>query len=457
MPQQRPPNDDREDPFTALRRAADESFNSLFSSLIGLPSTIYKQGNDHGREWARLSRSGREGPSSTSDGEPSEDHSHGGCPYLKNGGPRWEQAQAQKGDGNGDDGPEDLMAMIRAEIEKGEQKAHEVYQTWMRQTESPDRPVGFGEEVPPEEQAERRHCRRGGHWWRGRCRRQEKAKESESNTISAAPEDSTALQKDTPTGQCTRHEFGWPDDALPQVDPFKTLRQPVFDGEPFWFNSFDFGMADRRFWSHVDFLFNSSYSPLYLDTISDVDLTWKARYEDLLRTQAGKELMTEEERHALVSDFDYVRRMIGLMNEIQPHRQNPFSAADDPDGRMTEEDVYDRFLGDITRTLPEATSSQVESRDLAKPDVLSSLTTTQRHVAADGTITTKTVLRRRFADGREETEEKTETSRDPNWNPRKQVEEQQTMTPKPVPKSAVIEELKRKEQSQGKKGWFWSN
>jgi hypothetical protein len=28
---------------------------------------------------------------------------------------------------------------------------------------------------------------------------------------------------------------------------------------------------------------------------------------------------------------------------------------------------------------------------------------------------------------------------------------------KPAPKSAVLEELKKKEQSEGKKGWFWSN
>lgn len=345
------------------------------------------------------------------------------------------------------------MAMIRAEMERGEQKAREAYDTWRRQTESQDRPLGFGEEMPTEEKTERRHCRRGGHWWRGRCRRQEKEKESESSSIPATPEDGTALQKSTPSGQCARHEFGWPDDALPQMDPFKTLLQSVFDGEPFPFSSSGLGITDRGFWSQVDFLFNSSYSPLYLDTMSDMDQTWKARYEDLLRAQAGKELMTEEERQGLVSDFGYVRRMIGLMNEIQTRRQNPLSAADDPDGRMTEEDVYDRFLGDITRTLPGATSDQTESRDLVKPDVLSSLTTTERHVDADGTVTTKTVLKRRFADGREEIEEKTETSHDPNWNPRRRVDNDAM---KPAPKSAVLEELK-KEQNEAKKGWFWSN
>lgn len=451
MSQSRPPNNDGEDPFTALRRAADQSFNSLFSSLIGLPSTIYKQGSDHGKEWVRLSRGRREGSASAAEDDSADNQTQGGCPYLRNGGPRREAAQAQKGDGNGDDQPEDFIAKVWAEIGKGEQRANEAYDSWKRRMESRDRPDGFGEEVAEnlEEKPQERRCRRGGHWWRGHCRRQEKANEESA-------EISTALQRQTPPGKCTRHEFGWPDEPFQPLPGFEGLLRSVLAGD--WLFETGFGLLyqDPTSLPSLVFLFRSPYSPLYLENTCAIDQGWKARYEDLLRVQAGKELMREEDRRS-ESDIGYVQRVIGLMQEIQTRRQNMSSASDDPDGRMTEEDVYDRFLGDITRTFPSAVSAEVEGQTLMKPDVLSSVTTTERHVAPDGTITTKTVLKRRFADGREENEEKVETSHDPNWTTRRRLDEVPTRSTNSQPKSAVLEELKKKNESQGKKGWFWSN
>ena len=47
-----------------------------------------------------------------------------------------------------------------------------------------------------------------------------------------------------------------------------------------------------------------------------------------------------------------------------------------------------------------------------KVDVLSSLTTKHTTRLADGTVTTKVVLKQRFADGREEEEEKVHTYQD---------------------------------------------
>merc|ERR1711967_161046 len=72
-----------------------------------------------------------------------------------------------------------------------------------------------------------------------------------------------------------------------------------------------------------------------------------------------------------------------------------------------------------------------------KVDVLSSLTTTQTTRMPDGTVTTKVVLKPRFADGREETEEKLHTYQDPS-----QLQQ--------------AEEAQRPEQAEKKKGWFWS-
>ncbi|KAI7515453.1 hypothetical protein KC331_g22403, partial [Hortaea werneckii] len=72
-----------------------------------------------------------------------------------------------------------------------------------------------------------------------------------------------------------------------------------------------------------------------------------------------------------------------------------------------------------------------------KVDVLSSLTTTQTTRLPDGTVTTKVILKQRFADGREETEEKLHTYHD-------------------SPQLQQAEEAQRFEQVEKKKGWFWS-
>lgn len=74
-------------------------------------------------------------------------------------------------------------------------------------------------------------------------------------------------------------------------------------------------------------------------------------------------------------------------------------------------------------------------------DILSSLTTTQTTRLPDGTVTTKVVLKQRFADGREETQEKVHTYQEPT---QKQQEHQR------------LDDTVDVEQPKKKKGWFWS-
>lgn len=77
-----------------------------------------------------------------------------------------------------------------------------------------------------------------------------------------------------------------------------------------------------------------------------------------------------------------------------------------------------------------------------KPDILSQLTTTQTTRLPDGTITTKMVMKQRFADGREECHESVQTTHDQNKE-RQIVQE----------KKASEKEAKQQEK---KTGWFWS-
>ena len=78
-----------------------------------------------------------------------------------------------------------------------------------------------------------------------------------------------------------------------------------------------------------------------------------------------------------------------------------------------------------------------EEEEREGPRVLSALTTTQTNRAADGTVTTKVVLKRRFADGSEETHEKSHTFNDND------VGAEQPIT-------------KTEEKEKQAKGWFWS-
>jgi len=347
MPQQRPPNDDREDPFTALRRAADQSFAALFSSIISLPSAIYRQGNDHGREWARLSRNGREGPESEHDD--TNEQSHGGCPYLKNGGPRWERSvmEAQKGDGNGGDDPDDWVARVIAEMEKGEQRARDMYESWKQCGEedfSPNRSVEASKEDQSlEETVKGRHCKRAGAWWGRRCRQQENENICEKSSESASEHE---RNETVPTDQDWQQQyparFPTPPELQNKLNEFATHVDRFFDQLPF---------ITRELNSSLYWLLKSRYSPFWLENESGFDQTWRNRLEDLLRTQAGVDMndSKDNQRNDQSSDLDYARRMVNLLSMIKQQRQPKSDESEDRfDQLETEEDLYTRFLGDFS-------------------------------------------------------------------------------------------------------------
>ncbi|KAI7584010.1 hypothetical protein KC346_g18055, partial [Hortaea werneckii] len=106
-------------------------------------------------------------------------------------------------------------------------------------------------------------------------------------------------------------------------------------------------------------------------------------------------------------------------------------------GLTSEADGAERLQQEAEALELRGTESPRRAANEKKVDVLSSLTTTQTTRMPDGTVTTQVVLKQRFADGREETEEKLHTYQDPS----------QLQQP---------EEAQRPEQAEKKKGWFWS-
>ncbi|KAI4714116.1 hypothetical protein J4E89_001566 [Alternaria sp. Ai002NY15] len=122
----------------------------------------------------------------------------------------------------------------------------------------------------------------------------------------------------------------------------------------------------------------------------------------------------------------------------------------------TELDAYERMEAVSQPSPPvpgpiSVTSAVAERMKEDKPSILSTLTTTERTVASDGSITTKVVLKKRFADGREESSEtvhtqrgqETETQQRDPWRAFHDIQ----------PRPAEPENQERKKRS----GWFWSS
>jgi hypothetical protein len=115
----------------------------------------------------------------------------------------------------------------------------------------------------------------------------------------------------------------------------------------------------------------------------------------------------------------------------------------------TELDVYEQLLEKpkgsestyVTKTIPTSNDE--------KPSILSTLTTTERTVAPDGSVTTKMVLKKRFVDGREETTETVHMQRGQETGPCNTGRDVHVSNP------GKNSESETKEKTKG--GWFWSS
>ena len=97
----------------------------------------------------------------------------------------------------------------------------------------------------------------------------------------------------------------------------------------------------------------------------------------------------------------------------------------------------------------ETSTPKTRNAENGKPSIISTLTTTERITLPDGSVHTKMVLKKRFADGREESSETTHTTKD----------QPPPLQQKLIGKSEASKTDKKDEadkSAQKKKGWFWS-
>jgi hypothetical protein len=112
----------------------------------------------------------------------------------------------------------------------------------------------------------------------------------------------------------------------------------------------------------------------------------------------------------------------------------------------SELDVYERMYE--TTDNAQYPIKPTISQDL-KPSILSTLTMTERTVAPDGSVTTKVVLKKRFADGREESTETVHTQRGHERDPWASSQIASAL------QTGRTEDGQEREKKSG--GWFWSN
>ena len=239
----------------------------------------------------------------------------------------------------------------------------------------------------------------------------------------------------------------------------------------------------------IGYLLYNQYSPLHLERQADLcKYKWREAYEDLARIQIGSGISQEHHQDHLADCF---RKMVGGLDRAlrDQHREGVQSQEswdqmrdddgdddgddddeyededEDEDGDddkydcqkikhmnrgtgepVTELDLYKRFIG--TR---EPLTSEPPPKVSSTPDILSTLTTTERTTLQDGTVHTKVVLKRRFADGHEECKETTHTQ-----NPRSGTQHQPAARVINDENSTKDGSMGGKDRAEGKKGWFWS-
>ncbi|KAF2455500.1 hypothetical protein BDY21DRAFT_349512 [Lineolata rhizophorae] len=272
------------------------------------------------------------------------------------------------------------------------------------------------------------------------------------------------------------------------------------------------------------YLSRSLYSPLWLEqhpVYGAQGARWRAAFEDLVKEEGGEVARPSTQNGEVESPHDWLMRvgkkpvgsdgdilgsyLTGIFNDLRdkyfdptlpsifdrasqedrsqvPHAHHnedtdPDTSADEyPD---TELDMYERLLDLQTSASADSTvastskttsssysySSETTSAE-GKPSILSELTTTTRELQPDGSMKTTTVLRKRFADGREENSETVHTT--PAQN-RKQIEaaalppvedrsvQTQAVEPqRPTDGSEGNKSQQKKNNGNRGGGWFWS-
>ncbi len=172
---------------------------------------------------------------------------------------------------------------------------------------------------------------------------------------------------------------------------------------------------------------------------------WEEENDDDCRVRGAPRFDSQHKAQAEAEEraqqtWDDLLCLLGLRADVDGNEQHDRELQ--RRGPDTELDAYERLIG--SDHLPEKKPASSAANDARNSSIIATLTTTERTVLPDGTVTTKVAWKKRFADGREESSETVHTAEG----------EQQGLDmesrPQPVSKVRVEESPKTKSGS-----WFW--
>ncbi|KAH9882547.1 hypothetical protein J1614_000783 [Plenodomus biglobosus] len=176
-------------------------------------------------------------------------------------------------------------------------------------------------------------------------------------------------------------------------------------------------------------------------------VSWRGKDEG----ESGRHCPNSNEPHDEPS-YEYSHDHEDQHDEPPSPRANHASSRSQA-GEETEMDAYEQLVAGLDKPSSVVPATALPSA-LTQPSgatstspILSTLTTTERTVTADGLVTTKVVLKKRFADGREESSETIHTQKSDETNSRSQQAWQL--------QSSNAGEASSKNVSRS--GWFWSS
>jgi len=244
----------------------------------------------------------------------------------------------------------------------------------------------------------------------------------------------------------------------------------------------------------VEWMTRNRHSPLHLEQAPMTHSRagrWRDEFEDLLRTEDGGSTNGKSTRQPSSntqqppstitpeSADTWLKRLVGEQlvrrrNNASFWDQSPletifqhqtglprafhedstvytglYTASPSSQKAETELDMYEHFLSrETTSTSTSSFKQPLEAETKTKPIVIGTSTTTERRVLPDGTVSTRTVTKTRFADGTEDHKETSDETRPLRSLPGKS--EINVMLPEEQNKN-VSDGCVKKEQN-----WFWS-
>ncbi|MCJ1441081.1 MAG: hypothetical protein MMC23_001567 [Stictis urceolatum] len=270
-----------------------------------------------------------------------------------------------------------------------------------------------------------------------------------------------ARQKDNPSEEVGRKQEPRQWGLESNKEPYQPREYPRGSGQ-----TCPQHMHDLVFGSHLNtyqpmcswlkhYLTYSSYSPLSLETRPDLGVfgtAWRRAFEDLLDAQYGKELKAWDENTLRSGEnaMDWFTSATTRPELCECETSGRIgSARRAPQGneqeQSTELDMYEQFLGERLKKEMKPTEPRGASDERKGLGIISTLTATERVVLPDGSTNTKVVLKKKFADGREESSETVHSTKG-----------QQDSKSISDTTQAFTDTHKDKESSTEKKGWFWN-